>query len=79
MEEAEENRNVAIDFDCVLDVEFTIDDPRPEGKYYPVTLKKALFRGKDIMGIMHIGHIMTLQRRVYNHLIDQGEDLECLG
>lgn len=61
-----------IDFDCVLDVDYEVDTSPPEGKLYPITVKSAKFRGKDILPLMFIDHVMTVQRRVYNHLLDSG-------
>ena len=61
-----------IDMDIVVAVDYELDDPWPEGKLYPVIIKTAKFRGKDILNLLHIDHIMALQRRVYNRLLDSG-------
>ena len=62
-----------IDLDVVLDVEYTMDEPFEEmhnGKYYPITIKDVKFRGHSIYNYLHISHVMALQRRVYNRIID---------
>ena len=61
-----------IDMDIVVAVDYELDDPWPDGKLYPVSVKAAKFRGKDILNLMHVDHVMALQRRVYNRLIDSG-------
>ena len=67
-----------IDLDVLLDVDFLFDDPCPEGKLFPITLLSAKYRGKCILSQMHIGNVMTLQRRVFNRLCD-ADDPRVVG
>jgi len=62
-----------VDLDIAVDAEYTMDEPFEEmanGKYYPITIKKVFFRGQDITGLLHVSHVMTLQRRLYNRIIN---------
>ena len=62
-----------VDLDIAVDAEYTTDEPFEEmhnGKYYPISIKKVRFRGQDITHLLHISHIMTLQRRLFNRIID---------
>jgi hypothetical protein len=61
-----------IDMDIAVDVEYEVDEPWPEGKHYPITIKAVMFRGTNILPVLHISHVITLQRRVHNRLIDSG-------
>jgi hypothetical protein len=61
-----------IDLDIVLQVDYIVDDPWPEGKLYPITVKKAMFRGRDILSSMHVEHVMQVQRRIFSRLLDSG-------
>ena len=56
-----------------LEVEYEIVKNPNKDRVYPVDILTATFRGKDIYPVMHIGHIMTLQRQVFNRLVDEGE------
>lgn len=62
---------VTIDFDTSVWVEYEVDDPCPEGKVHPITIKKVLMRGEKIDHLLHVGHIMQLQRRIHNRLLDE--------
>ena len=62
-----------VDLDIVLDIEYEIvKEPKP-CRHYPIDITGATHRGMDVFGSLHVGHIMTLQRRAYNRLIDSGE------
>lgn len=61
---------MVIDFNCALEVGYERDEDPSEGRINPVDLKFAKLRGKDLLNIMHIGHIMTLQRQIFNRLLD---------
>jgi hypothetical protein len=62
-----------IDLDIAVRVEYKVDDPWPDGKHHPITIKSVNFRGEDISRLLHIGHVLTLQRRIHNRLIDSGQ------
>jgi hypothetical protein len=75
-----------IDLDITVEVEYEVVDNPPPERHYPIDILTAKFRGKDILSLLHIGHIMTLQRRVYHRLLDEADidviptklgDLEC--
>ena len=62
-----------IDLDLSVNVDFERDEPFEEmsnGKYYPITIKRVKFRGQDISHLLHISHVMQIQRRVYNRIIN---------
>ena len=62
-----------VDLDVAVDVHYECDEPFEEmhnGKYYPITVKHVKFRGQDITHLLHISHIMQIQRRVYNRIMD---------
>lgn len=63
--------------DFLIEVEFTKDEPFEEmhnGKHYPITIKDVKLRGSSIHNLLHIGHIMTLQRRAYYAELDALDD-----
>ena len=67
--------NTAIEIDLLVDVDFERDEPFEEmhnGKYYPITIKDVTFRGHSIFNYLHISHVMQIQRRVFNRLLDDG-------
>ena len=64
---------VEMDLDLVLDIEYEVVKNPKSCRLFPIDITGAKHRGKDIFGSLHIGHILTLQRRVYNRLIDSGE------
>ena len=56
-----------------MDVTYTLDDPPYEmekGKYYPVTIREVKLGGKSIKNLLHVSHIMLLQRRVWHSMLD---------
>ena len=62
-----------IDFDLLLDVEYEVVENPKACRHYPIDIIKAEIRGLDIYGAMHVGHVLVLQRKIYNRLIDSGE------
>lgn len=59
-----------IDLDVQVDVDYEIvDDPSPD-RHHPIDIKQVKLRGRDITNNLHVGHIMTLQRRIHNRLIN---------
>lgn len=64
---------VEVDLDIVLDIEYEIVTNPKSCRHYPIDITGAKHRGMNVFGSLHIGHIMTLQRRIYNRLIDSGE------
>ena len=63
---------VLIDLDIAVDVSYKVDTNPPEEKHVPITITAVTFRGADIYHLLHIGHIMAIQRRIYNRLLDSG-------
>ena len=66
-------QSLMIDLDITVDVTYTKDDPFEEmenGKYYPVTILDVSLRGSSIYSLLHVSHILALQRRVYFRLLD---------
>ena len=64
-----------VDLDVAVDVHYECDEPFEEmsnGKYYPITIKDVTFRGHSIFNYLHISHVMQIQRRVFNRLLDDG-------
>ena len=62
-----------IDFDLLLDVEYKVVENPKACRHYPIDIIKAEIRGLDIYGAMHVGHVLDLQRKIYNRLLDSGE------
>lgn len=52
----------------LLEVDYEKDEPFVEmhrGKHYPITIKEVKLRGKSIRNLLHVSHIMYLQRIIY--------------
>lgn len=62
-----------IELDVALEVEYEVVIDPPACRHYPIDIVTAKLRGKDVLSLLHIGHIMTLQRRIHNRLLDRGE------
>lgn len=65
-----------IDLDFALKVTYQRDNPfetMHNEKYYPVTINDVKLRGQSIYNLLHISHIMTLQRRIYHRILDEEE------
>ena len=53
-------------FDAMVQVEYTIDDPPEQnvaGKHFPITVVDVFLRGRSIYHLLHVGHVIMLQRR----------------
>ena len=61
-----------VDLDLVVDVEYEIEENIPLCRHFPIKLLKVNHRGQDLMPSIHVGHVLTLQRRIYNRLVDDG-------
>ena len=61
--------------DVYVDIDYTIDEPfeqnSPSGKCYPITVQHVRLRGREIEPVLHVGHIMMIQRRLYFKLLDE--------
>ena len=61
---------MSVPLDIFLEVGWEHDLFPREGRINPVNILKANFRGKDILSLLHVGHIMTIQRLIYEKLGD---------
>ena len=64
---------MVIETSLALDIEYAVVENPSKERAYPVDVLKVRLRGKDIHSLLHIGQIMTLQRQVFNRLVDEGE------
>ena len=68
-----------IDFDCCLEVAYK-EAVNPNKEWiHPVEIISAKLRGRELIHVLHVGHIMDLQRRVHNRILDSREDLPEQG
>ena len=65
--------DMVIETSLALDIEYKVVDNPSKERAYPVDILRVKLRGKDIHPLLHVGHIMTLQRQVFNRLVDEGE------
>ena len=66
-------RLVRVPLEAYVEVMYTLDDPPYEmekGKHYPITIRDVELRGESIKRLLHVSHIMLLQRRVWLNLVD---------
>ena len=62
-----------VETSLALDIEYSVVENPSKERAYPVDILTVKLRGKDIHTLLHVGHIMTLQRQVFNRLVDSGE------
>ncbi len=60
-----------VDLDVIVKVEYTVDENPKEGRVHPIDISEVKLRGRDIYAILDIHHVMTLQRRIHNRLVDE--------
>ena len=56
-----------------VQVEYEVVNDPPSHRLYPVDIIAVMHRGQNLIHSLHVGQISTVQRRVYNRLIDSGE------
>ena len=64
---------MVIETSLSLDIEYKVDENPSKERAYPVDILTVKLRGKDIHSLLHVGHIMTLQRQVFNRLVGSGD------
>ena len=62
-----------IDLDVIVDVGYSVDSNPKKERMYPIDIESVKLRGTEIYHMLDIHHIVTLQRRTYNRLVDSGE------
>jgi len=63
-------RTEGVTLEMLLDVGYEIETNPGEGRLYPINILFAKFRGKDILNLMFVGHILHMQRVIFERLQD---------